>query len=153
MCEENDFRKFYSKAYQYCDLLLAKFSNNKEAICYARLNIPKSELKEYYVLGMLTESEIFILKTQTKLIKLSIDSMIKNIIEHVDLKYDDYLKLENIILAPDKIIQDRKNNLRMFKCINGKFYEIVIKTTKNKNENYLTTFHRCNISKLKDKKR
>ena len=68
-------------------------------------------------------------------------------------KYDDYLKLENIILAPDKIIQDRKNNLRMFKCINGKFYEIVIKTTKNKNENYLTTFHRCNISKLKDKKR
>ena len=76
MCEENDFRKFYSKAYQYCDLLLAKFSNNKEAICYARLNIPKSELKEYYVLGMLTESEIFILKTQTKLIKLSIDSKI-----------------------------------------------------------------------------
>ena len=93
---------------------------------------------------LLSEHPEFIgLKFHPEFTKLAADSE----------KYDDYLKLENIILAPDKIIQDRKNNLRMFKCINGKFYEIVIKTTKNKNENYLTTFHRCNISKLRDKKR
>ena len=79
--------------------------------------------------------------------------MIKNILEHPDLDIEDYLKLKKILHNSDIFIQDRKNNLRIFKNIENKFYEIIIKSTQNKDENFLTTFHRCDISKLKQNKR
>lgn len=153
MCEMKDFKNFYNKARVYALYFLTKFSSRKDAIFFARKNIAKKELNVFYKIGTLNDYERGILNTPTELIKLSIDSMIKNIIEHSDLTYDDYLKLKEIVHTPDKIIQDRKNNLRMFKNIDNKLYEIVIKTTKNKDENFLTTFHRCDISKIRNKKR
>ena len=153
MKEFKDFQEFYNKSLELTKLALSKTLNKKEAILYARRNFNKSDLKSYYKIGILSKEQIKILNTKENIIKLSIDSMIKNILEHSDLKIDDYMKLNKIFHYPDEFIQDRKNNLRIFKNIENKFYEIIIKSTQNKDENFLTTFHRCDVSKLKQNKR
>ena len=153
MKEYKDFQEFYNKSLELTKFALRKCTNKKEAILYARKNFNKSDLKSYYKIGILTKEQIKILSTKENIIKLSIDSMIKNILEHPDLDIEDYLKLKKILHNSDIFIQDRKNNLRIFKNIENKFYEIIIKSTQNKDENFLTTFHRCDISKLKQNKR
>ena len=153
MKEFKDFREFYNKSLELTKLALSKTLNTKDAILYARKNFNKSDLKSYYKIGILSKEQIKILSTKENIIKLSIDSMIKNILEHPDLDIDDYLKLNKIMHNPNKFIQDRKNNLRIFKNIDNKFYEIIIKSTQNKDENFLTTFHRCDEAKLKQNKR
>ena len=39
------------------------------------------------------------------------------------------------------------------KNVNNKLYEIVVKTTQDGKENYLTTFHRCDESKIRKLKK
>jgi len=153
MKEYKDFQEFYNKSLELTKLALSKTLNKKEAILYTRKNFNKSDLKSYYKIGILSKEQIKILSTKENIVKLSIDSMIKNILEHPDLSIYDYIKLNKILHYPDEFIQDRKNNLRIFKNIENKFYEIIIKSTQNKDENFLTTFHRCDISKLKQNKR
>ena len=153
MKEYKDFEEFYNRSLELTKLALSKTLNKKEAILYARKNFNKSDLKSYYKIGILSKEQIKILNTKENIIKLSIDSMIKNILEHPDLNIYDYIKLNKILHYPDEFIQDRKNNLRIFKNIDNKFYEIIIKSTQNKDENFLTTFHRCDVSKLKQNKR
>ena len=153
MKEFKDFQEFYNKSVELTKFALSKCANKKEAILYARKNFNKSDLKSYYKIGLLTKEQIKILSTKENTIKLSIDSMIKNILGHPDLSIDDYVKLNKLLHSPDKFIQDRKNNLRIFKNIDNKYYELTIKSTQNKDENFLTTFHRCDVSKLKQNKR
>jgi len=153
MKEFKDFQEFYNKSLELTKFALSKCANKKEAILYARKNFNKSDLKSYYKIGILTKEQIKILSTKENLIKLSIDSMIKNILEHPDLNIEDYLKLKKILYNSNIFIQDRKNNLRIFKNIDNKYYELIIKSTQNKDENFLTTFHRCDVSKLKQNKR
>lgn len=54
------------------------------------------------------------------------DSMIKNRINHPDVRYNDYLKINNIINNPDKIILDDKQHIKMFKQIDNKIYETIV---------------------------
>ncbi len=153
MKEFKNFQKFYNKSFELTKLAISNTLNKKEAILYARKNFNKTDLKSYYKIGILSKEQVKILNTKENIIKLSIDSMIKNMLEHPDLNIDNYRKLDKIIHFPDKFIQDRKNNLRIFKNIENKFYEIIIKSTQNKEEIFLTTFHRCDVSKLKQNKR
>lgn len=81
--------------------------------------------------------------------KLSMDSMIKNRINHPDIRYNDYLKINSIINNPDKIILDDKQHIKMFKQIDNKIYETILKTTKDKKENYLVSFHYSNKKRMK----
>ena len=68
------------------------------------------------------------------------DSLLKNKINHPDLKFYDYEKINEIVRNYDELFTDRKGNLRFFKNVNNKLYEIVVKTTQDGKENYLTTF-------------
>ena len=151
--EFKNFDEFYNKAYNLTLQARNKCSNSKMAIIYARKSFNKSDLNSFYKIGILCNKQIKILNTKENIIKLSIDSMIKNILEHPDLDINDYKKLKSILRNPDRFIQDRKNNLRLFKIIEEKSYEIIIKTTQTKSENFLTTFHRCEKTKFENKKR
>ena len=153
MKEFKDFYVFYNEACSYSKIAIDEVLCKKDAINFVRQSVDKTILKSYYNIANLASCYVTVLNTNVALIKLSLDSMIKNVIEHPDLIYNDYLSLPNIISNPDKVFQDKKNRLRMFRYINNKLYEVVIKTTKNMNENFLTTFHRCDVSKIKDKKR
>lgn len=154
MKEVQKFILLYEKAIEYSKLVLDNTNSRKEAINYARQNLDRQELKSFFKIGELNNEQMEILGTNISVIKFSLDSLIKNLIEHPDLNFSSYnLILPNIVSLPDCVQQDRKLNLRMFRRVDDKLYEVVIKTTKNKQENYLTSFHRCDDSKLKHKKR
>ena len=72
--------------------------------------------------------------------KLSMDSMIKNRINHPDVRYNDYLKINSIINKPDNVIPQKTNHIKMTKKINGRNYSIILKTTEKKKENYIVSF-------------
>ena len=98
MKQYKDFQEFYNKSIELTKFALSKCTNKKEAILYARKNFNKSDLKSYYKIGTLTKEQIKILSAKENIIKLSIDSMIKNILEHPDLDIEDYLKLRKFCI-------------------------------------------------------
>lgn len=146
--------ELYNEASEFLQVVpMAQNLSQKEAVIYLRNNLDKNILNKYYIVCSLFVQCTGPLCGKVLLIKFSMDSMIKNQISHPDLKLFDYKKIENILKCYDEIFFDRKNNLRFFKNIDGKLYEIVVKNTKNGEENYLTTFHRCDESKIKKLKR
>ena len=66
------------------------------------------------------------------------DNIIKNRIKHPELDINDYKLIPEIIANPAKIVEDKEDVL-LFKN-NNKYYKVVIKTTINKNENYIKSF-------------
>lgn len=90
-----------------------------------------------------------LLNTKTSKIKLSLDSLLKNKINHPELKLEDYKKIKRIISKPDEVIQDGEYHIKLFKRISNNLYEAVIKTTKNRNENFFVSFHLSNIKRMK----
>ena len=75
--------------------------------------------------------------------------MIKNRLHHPELNFYDYKKLNEIISQPDKIIKDGDSHIKLFKKIDNKIYEAVIKTTKDKKENYFNSMHISNTKRMK----
>ena len=76
-----------------------------------------------------------ILKSSIKEVRFSLDNIIKNRIKHPELDINDYKLIPEIIANPTKIVEDKEDVL-LFKN-NNKYYKVVIKTTINKNENYI----------------
>lgn len=145
LVEYSDFSKFNRKAYG-----LARFvDESKDPIKHARELYDKNTLNSFYNVGSLTKEQKELLGTKTNEIKFSIDSMIKNRIKHKDLDFYDYQKIKNIINNSDKTIKDGENHIKMFKKIDNKLYEAVIKSTKDKKENYLVSLHISNQKRLK----
>ena len=88
--------------------------------------------------GILTEEAQEILKSSIKEVRFSLDNIIKNRIKHPELDINDYKLIPEIIANPTKIVEDKEDVL-LFKN-NNKYYKVVIKTTINKNENYIKSF-------------
>lgn len=126
-----------------------KGKTSNEAVKFAREHYDKATLNSFVNIGQLSNEHVKILGSHTNEIKLSMDSMIKNRINHPDVRYNDYLKINNIINNPDKIILDDKQHIKMFKQIDNKIYETILKTTKDKKENYLVSFHYSNKRRMK----
>lgn len=139
LTEFQDFGKFNRKAYG----LASAAKNTDKPLQYARSIYDKNTLNSFYKIGNLSKDQMKLLNTDVPEIKFSLDSMIKNRIEHPDLNFYDYKKLDNIISSPDLIDLSRKpNHIVLTKNINDKPYKLIIKTTKNKKENFLVSFHR-----------
>lgn len=66
-------------------------------------------------------------------------------LRHPEITLDEYLLVRNIINTPDKMALSKNNNnsILVFKFQNN-YYQVVIKTTTDKSENYLTSFIRSN---------
>lgn len=139
LTEFKDFGKFNRKAFG----LASAAKNTDKPLQYARSIYDKNTLNSFYKIGNLSKDQMKLLNTDVSEIKFSLDSMIKNRIEHPDLNFYDYKKLDNIISSPDLIDLSRKpNHIVLTKNINDKPYKLIIKTTKNKKENFLVSFHR-----------
>lgn len=140
LIEYSNFSKFNRKAYG-----LASFvDESKDPIKQARELYNKNTLNSFYNIGSLTKEQKELLGAESDKIKFSIDSMIKNRINHPDLSFYDYKKINNIILKPDNIKSSKKeNHILLFKEIDKKQYQLVLKTTKEKSENFIVSFHRC----------
>ena len=135
-----DFNEFYSLG---CDL--AEFIeehkinlSKSEQIKFARDFFSISILRSYINYGILTEEAQEILKSSIKEVRFSLHNIIKNRIKHPELDINDYKLIPEIIANPTKIVEDKEDVL-LFKN-NNKYYKVVIKTTINKNENYIKSF-------------
>lgn len=149
LTEFKDFKQLNAKSYE-----LAKFSenatNNKaDAIKFARKTFDKNTLNSYYNVGKLNNEQTKLLGSKSKDIKFSVDSMIKNRINHPEIKFNDYKKLNEIILHPDKNFKDGDYHIKLFKRMDNKLYEVVIKTTQDRKENYFNSLHISNIKRMK----
>lgn len=114
---------------------------SKEAVNYIRAHLSKDILNSYYNIGNLNIEQMNLLDTKVAQVKLSMDSLIKNIINHPELKIDDYKKITDIIANPDemKLSKNKWCSILLLKKFN-KTYQVVIKTTQNKEEVFLTSF-------------
>ena len=143
MKEYKDFLEFYNKSLELSKIAKNTINNSKGAILYARKSFNKNDLNSFYIIGNLSKEQENLLKSNTNIIKFSIDSFVKNIIKHPEIEFQDYYKINDIIIKPDKIrISKSNNNSILLLKKENKYYQVVIKTTIDKNENYLTSFRR-----------
>ena len=141
MKEFKVFPVFYNKSLELSKIAKSKVTNSKDAILFARKSFNKNDLNSFYVIGVLSKEQKNLLKSNTNIIKFSVDSLIKNIIKHPEIEFNDYYKINDIIINPDKILLSKSNNNSILLLRKeNKYYQVVIKTTINKNENYLTSF-------------
>lgn len=141
LTEFKDFGKFNRKAYGLADFAKKEDKNKKNAVEKARSLYDKNTLNSYYNIGKLNENQKKMLGTETDTIKFSLDSMIKNRINHPEINFNDYKKITDIISNPDKVAYSKNNNnsIILFKN-DDKYYMAVVKATADKKENYLTSF-------------
>ena len=124
-----------------------------EIIDFIRVNSDKKLLNNYYVLGNIPNYIAEKIQSKTTVIKLSVDSLIKNILEHPELTLKEYKNLTKYLNNAEYILLKNNKNLIYFK-IDNKIYQFVIKKTQNDEELFITTFHKASINQLnKDIKR
>lgn len=150
--EYKSFEEFYKKAENLAKQAQRKNANSKQAILYARKSYSKAEINSFFSIGTLNKEQIAILQARTANIKFSVDSLIKNIIEHPDLKYEDYNRISFILKNADDVILGTYNHLRFFKVVSEKLYEVIVKCTNDNKENFLLSLHRSDLSKLRNLK-
>ena len=118
-----------------------------------RNSYDKNILNSYFVIGHLPQYVVNSLESKTVVLKFSVDSLLKNIIEHPEITVSEYEAISKYILDAEYIFLKNKKNLIYFKIADN-IYQFVVKSTQNKQENFLTTFHKASGKQLeKDLKR
>ena len=143
MKEFKDFQEFYNYGYSLTKNIKSKTNDflASERVEFARNNIYKSDLRGFIKIGFISKDVITILDTNSNILKFSIENLVKNLLVHSDVIFEDYKKIPLILSKPDKIVKSKNGyDVMLFKADN-KFYKLVIKTTKNKDENYIKSFH------------
>lgn len=112
-----------------------------ERVNFARNCIIKDIMNGFINIGVLSQDTALILETSNSILKFSIDNLVKNLITHSDIKFEDYLKIPLIAKRPSKVVKSRTNyDVILFKN-DEKYYKLVVKTTKNRKENFIKSFH------------
>ncbi len=99
-----------------------------------------------FVIAALDENLKGRLKAKQKAVLLSEATLVKQKRNHPELKLDEYQLIPEVI-AKGKVIQAGEQNL-YFYAVHGRLYKVVVKRTEDRQENYLTTFHRKSIKQL-----
>ena len=139
--------------YNYCaDIINENITSiqsltTNEKITYFRNFVENTILNTYFIVGEISENIKHKINANTKIIKLSVDSMIKNILEHPEINIKEYNDLHNYINNSEYILKKNNKNLIYFK-IDNKIYQFVIKRTQNGNELFITTFHKASLNQL-----
>ena len=149
MKEFNDFCEFNNQAEKlldkYSEILSNKIEN--EQVLYIRENVEKELLISYIYISSLTNEVQLLLNSKNNNLKLSMDNYLKNRIMHPEVTIDDYLKIPNIINNPSKILKSKNGyDVILFKA-DEKYYKLVIKTTNDKNENFVKSLHLLNYDR------
>lgn len=144
-----EFPIFYNTCLLILRNTLKQYStlSSREKIKIIRENIDKNILDNYYIVGNISYKIAAAINSKTNLIKLSVDSMIKNLIEHPELTLNEYKNISYYINNAEYILKKNNKNLIYFK-IDKKIYQFVIKRTKTGNEMFITTFHKASAKQL-----
>jgi len=139
----NNFSEFYNEAFKIAQDIKKETIGMlaQQRVEYMRLNIERHILNGCIDMCKLCDSAIKQLGSSNNLLKFSIDNLVKNCITHSDVAYEDYIKIPFIAKNPSKIIKSNNGyDVMLLKC-ETKYYKLVIKTTKNKTENFIKSFH------------
>lgn len=160
------FEYFYNKAKNKADEALRaaydrKFNYDelsKKAVDYMYKNLSETEKNIFKQVAFLDEEKKKILGTENYTIKFSVESLTKNIIRHPDVSLKEYFLIPEIIDKTEILIYIPENSIGYGRilCFSKfeQYYKATIKTTGQKNENYLVSFHSIDINGIKrDKKK
>ena len=115
-----------------------------EKLGYARITFSESVLNSFIIVGCIAEDIAKLLQCKNNELKFSMDNMIKNQLNHPEVTYEDYIKIPKIIKSPSKYYQSKSGyDVILFKA-DEKYYKLVIKTTKNRKENFVKSLHLLN---------
>ena len=78
---------------------------------------------------------------RTRVVRLSPETVVKQVINHRDLKLEDYRRLPDVIRRGNIYVEDERH-LIFYRESGGQLYEAVVKQTPN-NELFLKSFHRA----------
>lgn len=141
--EVKDFKEFYDSTKAVATALKNSVSVSKISTNYLNDNITADLRNHYVVVGQLNNTVKNLLKSDTTELRLSFDNFVKNQAKHPEIDFTLYKKAVSYINNNDKHYFD-KGNLIIEKILNNQKYLIVLKTTKNKQENYLLSMRKAN---------
>ena len=146
--EVKDFKEFYESTKAVATALRNSVPVDKISTNYLKENITADLRKHYIVAGQLSNKVKNLLKSNTNELRLSFDNFVKNQAKHPEITYQMYKNAVNYINNP--FVQFPKGNqiISFYKKENT-IYQIVLKTTKNKLENYLQSFRVSNFNEIK----
>ena len=149
MKEFKDFNKLYETSISIIENSNNTFADYSaiEIINYIRNNSNKELLNSFFILGNIPDYIADKIQSKTTVIKFSVDSLIKNILEHPELTLNDYKNLTKYLNNAEYILLKNNKNLIYFK-IENTIYQFVIKKTQNSEELFITTFHKASINQL-----
>lgn len=132
---------------------LIKFTNNSDElkdnlVGYARELYGETTLRSYIVIANLPKDIMAELGAETSPLKLSLDNYAKNKIKHGELTLDEYKYIQTILESPDKLKLEN-NDLVLIKNNGKKLLKLVIKTTRNRKENYLKSYRQLKEKEYK----
>ena len=139
----DNFEEFYNIGFNLVNEIKFKTSGMlaNDRVNFARQYLIKDIMNGFTDIGTLSDDAVNILQTSSKILKFSIDNLVKNLIIHSDIKYEDYLMIKLIAKKPSKIVKSKTNYDVLLLKDGKKYYKLVIKTTKNRKENFVKSFH------------
>lgn len=142
--------KYFEEFNKDCSLLVEYIDNNTELmdnfqkISYARSFFARDVLNSCLTIGKLNTDIVNLLGSKNNILKFSMDNMIKNRLVHPEVTNQDYLKILSIVKNPSKYYKTKSGyDVILFKE-DEKCYKLVIKTTKNRKENFVKSLHFMN---------
>lgn len=142
----NSFDEFNEDGYNLTEYIKRNTvgMSNTDKINYARKMFTENILNSYIIIGNISDDIKSLLNCSQKQLKFSMDNMIKNRLNHPEVTNEDYLQIPKIIKSPSKYFKSKSGyDVILFKAIN-KYYKLVIKTTRNRKENFVKSLHLLN---------
>ena len=160
------FENFYTQAKAKAEEALSivqkddikKHELNQNAVEYMNKSMLSADKNLFEYVAVLDEEKKKLLDANNQAIKFSLQSFTKNIINHPEITLKEYYLIPEIIDKTELLIYVSKNGDQKKKILcfaeNGKYYKVAIKTTGNKEENFLLSFHSVNRNAIeRDKKK
>ena len=123
----------------------------KAALDYLRDKIPENTKKETFRIGTISNEIKSALGAKNDDLLLSIETLTKNIIKHQEMSVDEYLSINQYLKNPDALFKKQRSRQALqviaFKQDNA-YYQIVLKSTLDKRENYLQSFHKTDLKNI-----
>ncbi len=100
-------------------------------------------------IAVLTEEQQKLLKSSSKTVKLSVETLVKEHIKHSDLSIEDFKAIPNVISTANVLILKSATGPLIYYKSGNRYVVLIIKTTKDKTKNYITTYHYTSLENLK----
>lgn len=112
-----DFATMYEDSQNILKDILSKNSDTEaqELIKNIRKFYNKNILNSYFIIGNLPQYVVNSIESKTVVLKFSMDSLLKNIIEHPEINISEYEAISKYILEAEYIfLKNKKNTLPVY---------------------------------------